>query len=96
MLALRASSGTSPAIDELLGQVNHAIHEAFLTRARRHAGEISHRDPEAALQWALFATNAAAREAILAGALAHYAIEGGRQALRRRLTRSAMAYLQSA
>lgn len=95
VLALRASAGAESTLGSLAREANHAVHEVFLTRAARHAAEITHRDPSAALQWALFATNAAAREAILTSALSHYAVGGGRRELCRRLTRSAMAYLHS-
>jgi AcrR family transcriptional regulator len=95
VLALRASAGAQSTVGSLAREANHAIHETFLARARHHSAEIAHRDPSAALQWVLFTTNAAAREAILTDALSHYAIAGGRRALRHRLTESALAFLHS-
>jgi AcrR family transcriptional regulator len=95
VLALRASTGAQMTVGSLAREANHAIHETFLARARHHWAEIAHRDPSAALQWTLFMTNAAAREALLTDALSHYAIVGGRRALRRRLTESALAFLHS-
>jgi AcrR family transcriptional regulator len=94
LMDLRRHADGAPEIRALMVRTNSAIHEAFLTRARRHWDEIAHRDPEAALQWALFTTNAAAREAILAGALSQYSVERGRAALRRELTQLACSYLR--
>jgi AcrR family transcriptional regulator len=94
VLDLRRHADGAPEIRALMARTNSTIHEAFLTRARRHSADIVHRDHEAALQWALFMMNAAAREAVLAGALSQYSVEGGRAALRRELTRLACAYLQ--
>lgn len=80
-------------MDPLLATADRAIRGEFAVRARRHAAEIAHENTDAAVQWALFTTNAAAREAILADALAHYAVPRGRRALRRDLARSALTYL---
>jgi AcrR family transcriptional regulator len=93
VLALRGSAGAQAALGPLARKANHAVHQTFLARAQRHASEIARRDPSTALQWILFTTNAAAREAILTDALTHYAVPGGRRALRTHLTQSALAYL---
>jgi AcrR family transcriptional regulator len=93
VVALRASAGAASTLGSLAREANHAIHEVFLARAAHHTSEIAHGDPSAALQWILFATNAAARESILTDALSHYTVPGGRRALRDRLTQTALAYL---
>jgi AcrR family transcriptional regulator len=93
VVALRASAGAQSTLGSLAREANHAIHVAFLTRAQQYVSAIPHADPSAALQWTLFMTNAAAREALLTDALSHYAIAGGRRALRHHLTQSALSYL---
>jgi AcrR family transcriptional regulator len=94
VLALRKHAPGSPEISGLISGGNRAIHQTFLGRARRHVGEIGREHPDAALQWALFMTNAAAREAVLADALSHYTVGRGRRELRRELSHAAWAYLQ--
>jgi AcrR family transcriptional regulator len=94
VMALRKHAPGSPEIGALMSRGNRAIHETFLERARRYVEDVGHEHPEEALQWALFMTNAAAREAVLADALSHYTVRRGRRDLRRELSHAAWAYLQ--
>ncbi|MGD8494873.1 MAG: TetR/AcrR family transcriptional regulator [Gemmatimonadales bacterium] len=90
---IRGNASESSELRSLLRRTNGAIHEAFLGRARAIEGGIRHPDPEKALLYGLFMVNAAAREAVLAGALAPYGLEGDRAELAAELARSFRRYL---
>ena len=83
---VRRHAATDPSLRRLADRTNRAIHETFLTRARAFSHRIRHPDPEARLNYALFAVNAAAREAILSGALGTYSVKGGNTELTVELT----------
>jgi len=76
-----------------MDHTNRTIHNAFLERARRNAPEITHPAPETALRYGLFSVNAAAREAILSGALRTYDVADDKENLVAELTGCVYAYL---
>jgi AcrR family transcriptional regulator len=90
---VRRHAGASSELQVLLRRTNEAIHGAFLRRAQTAGGDIRHPDPEKALRYGLFIVNAAAREAVIAGALDPYRLEGDHAELVAELARSFRRYL---
>jgi len=90
---VRKHAGGDPSLRRLADRTNRTTHGAFLERARTFAGQIDHPDPESRLNYALFAVNAAGREAILSGALSTYAVDGSNAELIEELTRMMTAYV---
>lgn len=73
---------------------NNHVHGRLRTLIARHADEIDHPDLSVAINMAIFMASAAAREAVLKGALSAYPIDMGREALIDELVRSAVRYLK--
>jgi AcrR family transcriptional regulator len=64
---LNARGPARDAIVARVQQFNQTVHGRFRALARARLGEISHPDPELAIEFGLFQASAAAREAILKG-----------------------------
>lgn len=71
---IRARAGEVPELRALLQQTNRRVHDAFLARARKAIADLPGDATESRLQFGLFLANAAAREAILSGALSVYGL----------------------
>ncbi len=84
-----------PEIRAQLDRTNDAIHSAFLTRGRACVDQIGHSDPEVSLRYALFMTNAAAREACLYRALNTYQLDLDPKELAAHLAHALIAYLRA-
>ena len=93
ILEIRLRSADEPELRALLDRTNRRVHQAFLARALAAGTGTS--ATERALRYGLFMTNAAAREAILAGALGVYNLPADLSELAGELSRSFAAYLRS-
>jgi AcrR family transcriptional regulator len=71
---IRARAGEVPELRALLQRTNQRVHEAFLARARKSTADLPGAAAEPRLRFGLFLANAAAREAILSGALGVYGL----------------------
>ncbi len=81
------------SLSRLLAHTNRSVHQTFLAPAVTLMEPQGAKVAEKRLNYALFAVNAAAREAVLAGALSAYAVEGSEPELVEELTRLMTAYL---
>jgi AcrR family transcriptional regulator len=86
---LRESAPAVPEIRELLDRTNRTIHTAFIDRALHAVAPDRAHD----LRFGLFMANANAREAILTGSLATYALDLDAGDLSREISRAFVAYL---
>jgi AcrR family transcriptional regulator len=91
---IRARAGEEPELRALLAGTNRRVHELFLSRARAAVSDLTRDNSEQRLRFGLFLANAAAREAILSGALDTYELPLRLPQLKEEISRSLAAYLE--
>lgn len=94
---MRAARGdTARAIAERLHVFNMHAHERFRALAWKHRAEITHANPRAAIEFALFFGSASGREAVLSANWRSYEIQPDDDKVARELTAAMLGYLTAA
>lgn len=91
-----ASPADAEAYRRRAALFNARAHGRFRALIRERGAEISHPDPETAMNLAIFFASAAARDAVWRGSLAAYPIAVSDRELADEITRSFLAYLGAA
>jgi len=91
---MRAARGeTARAVTERLHVFNMHAHQRFRALAWKHRGEITHPNPRAAIEFALFLGSAAGRESVLGANWRSYEIQPDDEHVARELTAAMVGYL---
>src|SRR5262249_60863142 len=92
-VALRSRRGTDPEFRERVDAANRRLHGGLRVLLRARRGEISHPDPDGAIDLGLTMVSAAMRETILFPEMCGHLASRSDGALVRELTRAYVSYL---